>query len=206
MPRSNQPKQRRITPDKAPWDQLPVIVFHPDPDAPDPEPLDFDDLGDWFDNWERTRDHDQNYDPEHLDPTADLRHGTLAVTRGTFDTATLPARCLQQMEDHPGEEFVVETDGLGRIDVARVGALTNAHLADIGPENTGYLQPLRLPAHDLGDGTLTGYARALRAHGARALELAEEYDQLAADGWTLTNPGPGEWMPPLRRTTTTGEV
>lgn len=207
MPRGTR-KKRRVNPDKAPWDTLPVIVFHPDPAdpaAPEPEPVDWGDIGDWLDDWEHNRNHDQNYDPEHLDPKAVVRNGTIVVTRGTFDIADLPSRCLTQLEDHPGEEFVVETDGLGRIDIARRGALVGDELAGIGVENTGFLKPLNLPARDQGEGTLAGYAQALRDHAARALELADTYDQLVADGWDFApSPPPGVWWPPLRRTPRAG--
>jgi hypothetical protein len=200
MPRTNQPgqrnqpRQRRVNPGKAPWDKLPVIVFHPDPNHVE-EPRTDDDV-----DWEALLDRLDDPTDNHSDQPAVIRHGELVVTRGTFDTATLPARCLWDMEEHPGEEYVVETDGLGRIDVARRGVLTDAHLLDVDVENTGYLQPLAAPKAGTYD-TLADYAQALRDHAARTLELAEQYDQLTVDGWDFApTPPAGSWWPPLRRT------
>jgi hypothetical protein len=191
MPRDNQRKQRRVNPDKAPWDQLPIIVFHPDPSHVETPMAD--------DNWDDVVDFLDTYDPADHDPDrlAVIRNGTITVTRGTFDIATLPERCLSVMENHPGEEFVVETDGLGRIDVARRSALTDAKLLDIGLENVGYLAPLAVPSAAKHD-TLAGYAHALRDHAPPTLGLADTYDRLAADGWDLAaTPPPGMWWPPL---------
>lgn len=64
----------------------------------------------------------------------------------------------------------------------------------------GYLLPLKTLMVNKG-GTLAEYAEALRSHADRALELADTYDRLAADGWDLApEPPPGSWWPPLRRT------
>lgn len=147
MPRSTR-KQRRVNPDKAPWDKLPVIVFTPDPDHIETPMTD----EKWADMMPWLNDHDNEPDP---DPNrkAVIRNGTVTVTRGTFDVAGLPAQCLSRMENYPGVDFVAKTDGLGRIDVSRRGALVDAELLNIGDENMGYFEPLSLPNVNKG-GTL----------------------------------------------------
>jgi hypothetical protein len=197
MPR-NTPKspQRRVNPDKAPWDSLPVIVFHPDPDYVETPmtPEDFNDMVAWLD--------EHRDDPVAPDRKAVIGNGTVTVVRGPFDIADLPAQCLSRLEQHPGVEHVVTTDGLGRIDVSRRGALVDIELLDIGEENMSYFEPLHLP-NASSNGTLADYAEALRTHALRAYELAEKYEQLAAEGWDLApEPPPGAWWPPLRRTPT----
>lgn len=132
---------------------------------------------------------DDPFDPHRK---AVITHGIVNVTRGTFDIADLPAQALTRMEEHPGEDFVVQIDGLGRIDVLRRGQLIDAEVADIGKDHTGYLEPLDLPK-PTGSGALAGYAQALREHAGRALELAEKCEELVAVGWDLAP------EPPARR-------
>ncbi|WP_416957824.1 hypothetical protein ACNKF0_09520 [Nocardioides sp. T5] len=198
MPRHTRPR-RRVNRDKAPWDQLPVIVFHPDPNHLE-TPMtteEFNDMVQWLD--------EHRDDPVDLDRKAVIRNGAVTVVRGPFDVADLPERCLSRMENSPGVEFVVETDGLGRIDVTRCGALVDAEALSIGEQNAGFLQPFSVPKVDK-DGTLSEYAQALRDHAARALEVADHYDQLVADGWDLAPEPPHDaWWPPLRRTTAQDE-
>ncbi len=109
------------------------------------------------------------------------------------------------MQDHPGIEFVIETDGLGRIDVSRTGWLIDAELLDTGIENTGYFPTGDTTGHvlnrDAPRANLTDWAAILRLKAQDLLDIADEYDRLAADGWEIvpTQTADGYYPPPLRR-------
>lgn len=96
----------------------------------------------------------------------------------------------------------MQTDAFGRMRVLRAGALIDADLADTDLADTGYPPRVVMPTLSRDDGsTLTDWATQLREHARRALEVADTYDALAADGWELvpTQPAPGYYPPPLRR-------
>ncbi|WP_416957742.1 hypothetical protein ACNKF0_09290 [Nocardioides sp. T5] len=194
-------KQRRVNPHKAPWDKYPIIVWTPDPNYVEPELT--------VEDWDAIF-NDPSFDlnaPTPARVVGDLGdiHGTLTVTRGQFDTTQLPERCLDAMKDRPGIEFIIQTDGTGHARVLGTGRLVDAELADTDPKDTGHFPTgsTHVPVlnRDIPGANLTDWAAALRLKAQDLLDVADQYDQLAADGWEIvpTQPEIGYYPPPLRR-------
>ena len=130
-------------------------------------------------------------------PVVVYHDGVVHVARGEFDVAQLHTDHLAQLADYPGVAHVVFTNRIGQHHLVKRGW---ALAIGVDLTKAGWLPAGRNVAVREG-ATLAEHAADVRAAALRMLEIADQLQEMAADGWELVHDGYQEnWFWPLRDT------